>query len=125
MLSCFCVGALIILNVPRKRFPMYCSFLLVSAPCHITSPSFLKGLGPNGFAIDVNPFPFDTKILLPITFTFVGYQPVGINPVLLLWPGLVTSNTARHLLSALAMYKFFSSPFNATPFEVEPLGEFG
>jgi hypothetical protein len=37
---------------------------------------------------------------------------------------LLTSNTAKQLLSALAMYNVFSSVLNARPFEVEPGGEF-
>src|SRR5436305_14930572 len=97
------------LSVPRKRSPIYCSVLLVSAPCQITWPSFLTGFGPNGLAIDRNPFPFETKILQPTTLTFVGYQPVGINPLLLLWPGSLTSNTATQLLSARAIESVSSS----------------
>src|SRR5215204_6216444 len=57
-----------------------------------------------------------------MTFTLVGYQPVGTKPLLLLSPGLLTSKTARQLLSALAMYKVFSSVLNARPLEVEPGG---
>ena len=30
--------------------------------------------------MEENPFPFDTNIFLPITFTLVGYQPTGIKP---------------------------------------------
>src|SRR5947207_15868361 len=125
MLNCLSDGTSIILILPLKRPPIYCSFVLVFPPCQIISPFFLIGLGPKGFAIDENPFPLETKILLPITFTLVGYQPVGINPLLLLKPGLLTSNTARQLLSALAIYKVFSSSLSATPFEVEPPGEAG
>ena len=117
-------GALIILIVPLKRPPIYCSFELVSSADKLL-PVLPRGFGPDGFAIDENPFPLVTKIFLPITFTLVGYQPVGINPLLLLRPGLLTSNTARQLLSALAMYKVFSSALNATPFEVDPLGALG
>src|SRR5215468_9672191 len=104
---------------------MYCSFELLSPPCQITSPWWRVGFGPKGLAIDENPLPFETKILSPITLTLVGYQPVGINPLLLLAPGSLTSNTARQLLSAFATYKVFSSSLNATPFEVEPLGALG
>src|SRR5215469_7406922 len=125
MLNCFSEGTFIIPNVPVKSPPIYCSFLLVSDPCQITSPLFLIGFGPKGFAIDENPFPLETKIFSPTTFAFVGYQPVGIKPLLLLKPGLLTSKTARQLLSALAIYKVFSSSLKATPFEVEPLGAFG
>src|SRR5215831_180837 len=111
-----------ILSAPLKSPPMYCSFVLVSAPCQITSPFFLTGLGPKGFANDERPFPLHTNIFWPTTLTLVGYQPVGIKPLLLLFPGLLTSNTARQLLSAFAIYKVFSSSLSATLFEVEPLG---
>src|SRR5881392_4192363 len=113
------------LSLPLNNPPIYCSVVLVSDPCHITSPSCRIGFGPNGLAIDEKPLPLVTKIFVPITFTLVGYQPVGINPLLLLLPGLLTSNTARQLLSAFAIYKVFSSSLNATPLEVDPLGELG
>ena len=45
------------------------------------------GSGPFAFGNEENPFPFETKIFLPITFTLVGYQPTGINPFDLLKPG--------------------------------------
>src|SRR5678809_1636505 len=48
-----------------------------------------------------------------------------MKPLLLLSPGLLTSKTARQLLSALAMYKVFSSVLNARPLEVEPGGASG
>ena len=60
-----------------------------------------------------------------MTLTHVGYQPTGIKPFDLLMPGLLTSKTARQLLSALAMYKVFSSSLNATPLVVEPCRESG
>jgi len=72
--------------------------------------------------MELNPLPFDTHIFLPCTLTFVGYQPVGINPFERLLPGLETSNTAKQLLSALAMYSVFSSALKATALEVEPGG---
>ena len=75
--------------------------------------------------MEVNPFPLATNILLAITLTTVGYQPTGINPLLLLLPGLLTSNTARQLLSALAIYNVFSSALNATLLVVEPGIELG
>src|SRR4029079_3580984 len=125
MFNCFSDGTLMMLIVPLKSPAMYCSFELVSPPCHITSPLFRVGFGPQGVAIAENPFPFETYILFSIIFTLVGYQPVGINPLLLVKPGLLTSNTARQLLSAFATYKVFSSSLRATPFEVEPLGAFG
>src|SRR5678815_4197861 len=57
--------------------------------------------------------------------THVGYQPTGIKPCDLLSPGSLTSNTARQLLSAFAMYKVFSSALKATLFVVEPGTELG
>src|SRR4030095_8242567 len=113
------------LIVPLKRPPIYCSLELFSPPCHITSPCRLVGLGPKGLAIEENPFPLETNIFSPMTFTLVGYQPVGINPLLLLKPGLLTSKTAKQLLSALAIYKVFSSVLNARPLDVEPGGASG
>lgn len=47
--------------------------------------------------MDENPLPLATNIFLPITFTFVGYHPTGIKPLLLLAPGSLTSNTARQV----------------------------
>ena len=55
----------------------------------------------------------------------MGYQPVGINPILELNPFFVTSNTAKLLLSALATYNLDSVSFKASPLVVEPLGAFG
>ena len=66
-----------------------------------------------------------TSILFPAILTQVGYQPVGINPLLLPDPGVLTSNTARQLLSALAMKRVFSSLLRATLLGVEPVGESG
>src|SRR5450432_3387882 len=87
--------------------------------------SFLTGFGPLGLAKEENPFPLVTKIFVPIAFTHVGYHPVGMNPLDLLLPGLLTSNRARQLLSALAIYKVFSSGLNASPLVVEPSGALG
>ena len=53
-------------------------------------------------------------------FTAVGYQPTGIKPIDWLEPGWLTSNTARQLLSALAIYSVFSFSLNATPLVVDP-----
>src|SRR6266542_1040475 len=101
------------LNVPLNKPPMYCSFLgLLSPPWYHTAFG-CSGFGPCGLDREENPFPLATKIFLPITFTFVGYHPTGIKPFDLLCPGFETSNTARQLLSALAMYKVFSSSLNA------------
>ena len=84
-----------------------------------------EGSGPFLLGKDENPLPLLTNIFLPITFTLVGYQPTGINPFDLLKPGLLTSKTARQLLSALAMYNVFSFALSAKPLVVLPLGAFG
>ena len=55
----------------------------------------------------------------------MGYQPTGIKPLDLLLPTTVTSKTAKQLLSALAMYKVFSSVLSATPLVAEPAGALG
>ena len=54
----------------------------------------------------------------------VGYQPTGIKPFDFVRPGTETSNTARLLLSALATYNLLSLAESASPFEVDPAGEF-
>src|ERR1700758_589738 len=64
-------------------------------------------------------------ILVPKVFTFVGYQPTGIKPLLWLFPVTLTSNTARQLLSALAIYSVFSSADKAKPLVVEPVSLVG
>src|SRR6185312_350587 len=66
-----------------------------------------------------------TKTRLPITLTAVGYQPTGMNPLDLQDPGRLTSNTARQLLSALAMYRVLLSLLSATPFVVDPARDAG
>src|SRR6185312_12533300 len=66
------------------------------------------------------PLPFATQILSPITCTAVGYQPTGMRPFDSPPPGLLTSNTARQLLSALATYRVFSSPLSASALVVDP-----
>ena len=103
---------------------MYCKpgGLLGSPSWCNTICLFPKGLGPYGFAIERKPLPLATKIFFPTTATLVGYQPTGIKPLLLLSPFLRTSKTARQLLSALAMYKVFSSLLKAIPLVVDPLG---
>ena len=94
--------------------------------CPPSSSSFwnftlrLMGLGPFGFANEENPFPLLTHIFFPTTLTQVGYHPTGMKPLDLLKPGLLTSKTAKELLSALAMNKVFSSALNANPLEVLP-----
>ena len=59
------------------------------------------------------PLSFGTHTFPFHTFTDVQYQPVGINPSPRPSPGSSTSNTARQLLSAFAMYIFFSSSESA------------
>src|SRR4029078_10542471 len=113
------------LNLPLNNPPMYCSCLALVSPCWYHTECGFNGFGPCGLAMELNPFPFDTKIFFPTTFTFVGYHPTGINPFDLLCPGLDTSNTARQLLSALAIKSVLSSSLNARPFVVDPLGAFG
>src|ERR1022692_3240597 len=104
------------LIVPIKRPPIYCTVLIweVSPLRKVMVAFFRNGLGPSGLAKEEKPFPLVTKICWPIVLTQVGYQPVGIKPLDLLSPGLLTSNTARQLLSALATYSVFSSGLNAT-----------
>ena len=75
--------------------------------------------------MEVNPFPLETKIFFPATLTLVGYQPVGIKPFELLFPGFDTLNTAKQLLSALATYKVFSSSDKASPLVVAPVSLVG
>src|SRR5688572_10181748 len=75
--------------------------------------------------MDEKPLPLATYILRPITFTLVGYQPVGINPFDELAAGLLISKTARQLLSALAIYNVFSLALNASPLVVDPFGASG
>ena len=58
-----------------------------------------------------------------MTFTDVGYQPVGMNPNDRLLPGCATSNTARQLLSALATSSLFWA--RASPLGVLPAGALG
>src|SRR5690242_11005501 len=86
-----------------------------------TCSFLLYGFGPSGFGKEENPLPLDTYNLLPTVFTQVGYQPVGINPLDTLEPGLLTSNTARQLLSALAIYSIRPFLLNAKPLLVDPL----
>ena len=59
------------------------------------------------------------------TFTWVGYQPTGMNPSDFDLPKSSTSKTAKQLLSAFAMYNFSSSSDRAMPLVDEPSNEFG
>ena len=76
-------------------------------------------------AWEESPFPLLVSIFSPATLTQVGYQDVGMKPLLSDDPGLDTSNTARQLLSALAMKRVLSSFPSARLFVVEPAGELG
>jgi hypothetical protein len=48
-----------------------------------------------------------------------------MKPLLMPDPGVLTSNTARQLLSAFAIYRVLSSLARATLFVVDPEGEPG
>ena len=76
--------------VPLINPPIYSTSLLFISISLLINYflSLLAGLGPLGLAKEENPFPLLTNIFFPITFTLVGYQPVGINPFDLLNPGL-------------------------------------
>ncbi len=56
------------------------------------------------FAEGESPLPLSTKICLPsrLYTAPVGYQPVGMKPSTKLRPPLLTSMTARALMSAFA-----------------------
>src|ERR1700754_5065752 len=96
-----------------------------SPPCSTTVWFLAAGLGPCGLGSDEKPLALATYSLLSITRTTLGNQPVGTNPSDWLEPGLVTSNTARQLLSALAIYKVLSSLLRATELLVVPLSGVG
>ena len=55
----------------------------------------------------------------------VGYHAVGMKPLLIPEPAMLTSKTARQLLSAFAIKSVLSSPLSATLLVVEPEGEAG
>src|SRR5215207_1960929 len=114
-------------RLPLNKPPMYCTAntLEESAWCRLTVCCVDRGLGPHGFAIEINPFPFVTHNFPPIIFTLDGYHPTGIKPLEELRPGEETSNTAIQLLSTLATYNVFSSSLSVTPLVVEPLGALG
>src|SRR5437764_4834425 len=90
-------------------------------------PALLPGCGPSGLAFGMIPFPFAISRCLPsgVTRTDVGYQPAGMKPSDRLLPGVLTSNTARMLLSAFATNNVFSSGESARLFGVEPRGRLG
>src|ERR1043166_5338303 len=89
----FLEGRSMMLSVPRKRPPMYCTVRLVE--------SFGTGCGPSGLANEVTPLPFAMRSFRPlgVTRTDVGYQPAGMKPRERLLPGLVTSKTPTLWLS--------------------------
>src|SRR5215468_6532298 len=108
-------------RVPLNKAAIYCTSELPVTPLWVPLLSdFWTGCGPWGLGNDEKPLPLLTKIFLPTVFRLVGYHPVGINPLDVLFPGVCTSNTARQLLSALAIYNVFSSGDNARPLVVEP-----
>src|SRR6266850_5603499 len=96
-------GRSIMLNVPRKSRPMYCT----AGSAELLTP----GWGPSGFALEMVPLPLATSRCLPsgVTRTEVGYQPTGIKPSERLLPGALTSKTAIMLLSAFATKRVRSS----------------
>src|SRR5687768_7678011 len=87
----------------------------------------LPGCGPWRFALGMMPLPLATSKCLPsgVTRTEVGYQPTGMKPSERLLPSSEMSNTAMALIFALAMNNNFSSGETASPFGVDPGGEFG
>ncbi len=87
----------------------------------------MPGWGPSGLALEMAPLPLATSRCLPsgVTRTDVGYQPTGMNPSERLLPGVLTSNTATRLLSALATNSVRSSGESARLLGVEPGGACG
>src|SRR5258707_73759 len=83
------------------------------------------GLGPCGLGSDEKPLALAIYNFESITRTTLGYHPVGIKPRELLDPGLLTSNVATQLLSALAINKVLSSLLKATELLVVPLNWVG
>src|SRR6267154_3981832 len=80
--STFSSGSSMMESEPLNRPPMYSSTSLLASelPPSCCALCFFSGLGPLGFGLELNPFPFVTNIFWPTVFTDVGYQPVGINP---------------------------------------------
>src|SRR5258708_40032435 len=107
------------LNDPLNRRPMYC--------CVEAADALIPGCGASGLALGTRPFPLATSSCFPsgVTRTDVGYQPVGMNPNERLRPGVLTSNTARVLLSAFAMNRVRSSGVSARLLGVDPGGASG
>src|SRR5262245_38120756 len=60
-----------------------------------------------------------------VTARDVGYQPVGMKPLMTLLRGSSTSITATQLLSALATYRYSPSELRARASGVEPSGDLG
>src|SRR5215213_2851921 len=72
-LICFSDGISIMLSVPLKRPPMYCSFLEAVSPCwYHTFELPFKVFGPCGLGKEVKPLPLATNIFVPTIFIFVG-----------------------------------------------------
>src|SRR5439155_19135048 len=107
------------LKVPRKSRPMYCTVG--------SAELLMPGCGPCGLALEIVPLPLATSRCLPsgVTRTEVGYQPTGIKPSERLLPGVLTSKTATRLLSALATNNVCSSGDSARLFGVLPGGACG
>src|SRR5438034_7318488 len=63
-----------------------------------------SGSGPCGLASDIVPLPLAMyrRLSAELKRTLVGYQPVGMKPSGLAWPGAATLKTATLLASALA-----------------------
>src|ERR1700676_5321898 len=108
-----------ILRLPLNNRPIYCSVTFVG----VLTP----GCGPSGFASGRRPLPLATSSFFPsgVIRTEVGYQPVGMKPRDRLRPTVLTSKTARELLSALATNKVCSSGDKARLLGVDPGGACG
>src|SRR5216683_182243 len=107
------------LKVPRKSRPMYCTV----GSAELLTP----GWGPLGLALEIVPLPLATSRCLPsgVTRTDVGYQPTGMKPSERLLPNSETSKMATALIFALATNRVFSSGESARLLGVEPGGELG
>jgi len=78
----------------------------------------------SGFAADLRPFPFSTRMLRPsrVNAAPVGYQPVGMKPLTKLRAGFDTSITTTALMSAFATRSVRPSGASATEFGVDVSG---
>src|SRR4029078_12141933 len=112
-------GKSMMLIEPLRSRPMY-SWLAAA-------DALIPGWGASGLGKGVKPLPLVTSNFLPsgLTRTEVGYHPVGMKPRDRLLPGLLTSNTATVLLSALAINSVCSSGDNVRLLGVDPGGASG